>query len=48
MELEPRMGLNTVERRLVEEFDPTSAVVPGDIIHDLERWTTREVEVDMT
>ena len=48
MELEPRVGLDTVERRLVEELDPTSIVVPSNIVHDLERWTTRKVEIDMT
>lgn len=42
------MGLDTVERRLIEEFDPTSTIVPGDIVHDLERWAARKVEVDMT
>lgn len=48
MELEPRVGLDTVERRLVEELDPASAVVPGNIVHDLERRTARKVEVDVT
>jgi len=48
MELEPRMGLDTVERRLIEELDPAAAVVPGNVIHDLERWPTRKIEVDVT
>ena len=48
MELEPRMGLDAVERRLVEELDPTAPVVPGNVVHDLERWATRKIEIDMT
>ena len=48
VELESRVGLDTVERWLVEELDPTSPVVPGNIVHDLERRTTREIEVNVT
>ena len=47
VELEPCMRLDTVECRLVEELDSTSTVVPGNVVHDLKRWTTRKVEVDV-
>ena len=42
------MGLDAVECWLVKEFDSTSIVVPGDVVHDLERRATRKIEVDMT
>lgn len=42
------MRLDSVERRLIEELDPTSTVVPGNVIHNLERWATRKVKVDVT
>lgn len=48
MELEPRVRLDTVECRLVKKLDPTSTVVPSNIIHDLERWTTGKIEVYVT
>jgi hypothetical protein len=48
VELESRVGLDTVERWLVEELDPTRPVVPGNVVHDLERRTTREIEVNVT
>lgn len=48
MELESRVGLDTIERRLVKQLDPPSAVVPGDVVHDLEWWTTRKIEVNVT
>ena len=47
VELEPRVRLDTVECRLVEEFDSTRAIVSGNVVHDLERRTTRKVEVDV-
>ena len=48
MELEPRMGLDAVESRLVKELDPTGTIVSGDVVHDLERRTARKVEINMT
>ena len=47
VELEPCMRLDTVECRLIEELDSTSTIVPGNVVHDLERRTARKVEVDI-
>lgn len=47
VELEPCMRLDTIECRLVEELDSTGTIVPGDVVHDLERRATGKVEVDV-
>ena len=47
MKLEPRVGLDTIERWLVKEFNPTRAVVPGNVVHDLEWRTAGKIEVDV-
>lgn len=41
------MRLDTIECRLVEELNSTGTVVPGDVVHDLERRATGKVEVDV-
>jgi len=47
VELEPCMRLDTVECGLVEELDSTGTIVPGNVVHDLERRATGKVEVDV-
>lgn len=47
MQLEPCTGLDTAERRLVNDFRPAGFGVTSDVVHDLEGWTTREVQIDV-